>query len=113
MPGEKGEGRLAGHLGGVNAQILKLVLDQAAVAVGHVRDLLDPRQIHRGVRLRSNKCPRQALTNWVMCKRRAARGSLVTLDVSGHCSSSAPSKAQKFTEQQHCKSHAGSDPGSE
>ena len=95
MLGEKGEGRLAGHLGSVNAQILELVLDQAAVTIGHIGDLLDPCQIHRGVRLRSSKCPRQALRNRVMCRRQAGRGSLVTLDVSDHCCSSAPSKAQE------------------
>ena len=52
----------AGHLSCVYAQILELVLDQAAVAVGHVGDLLDPCQVHRGVRLRSSWCMHQALT---------------------------------------------------
>ncbi len=52
---ESKQWRPASYLGGVDAQILKLVLDQAAVAVGHVGDLLDPCQIHWGVRLRSNK----------------------------------------------------------
>ena len=58
---EAGCGRPTGHLGCVDAQILKLILDQAAVAIGHVGDLLDPCQVHWGVRLCSNT---QSVTTW-------------------------------------------------
>lgn len=56
-----------GRVGHVHAlrradgEALKLVLDQAAIAVRHIGQLLDPGQVHRRVRLRSHSMqPRQA-----------------------------------------------------